>query len=122
MHSMAALANRTAPQPESVTGRNGRTKAPRHAAERCGASKGAATMPTWHPASEAPTLPETAVIATKLPNEYSPDAMGGYFILDEMYRFDLKLQRWLGETSGLLLRHESYWWMRENDLLAGLPQ
>ena len=77
-------------------------------------------MTTWNPHTELPTAPETAIVAVDQGDVY-PDAPGP-FLLDEVYRFDVRYQRWIGETSGLLLKHARFWWMREDDLLASLPR
>lgn len=75
-------------------------------------------MSTWNAASVIPTEPETAVIAV-LPHSAAPEDSSP-FLLAEVFRFDPHYQRWIGETSGLLLKHKSFWWAREEDVLAGL--
>lgn len=78
-------------------------------------------MLTWNPDSAIPAVAETAVIA--IAPDYMAPEDSSPFLLGEVFRFDLHHQRWIGATSGLLLKYTTFWWAREEDVLASLkPQ
>jgi hypothetical protein len=77
-------------------------------------------MITWHPHTKIPANPETAVIAIRVPKDDPSDV--DCILLAEIYRFDIPLQLWVGELSGLLLKRPIFWWASEAQLLDGLPE
>lgn len=76
-------------------------------------------MIDWHPHTHWPTGPETALIAIRPPKDFLDDAEK--ILLGEVYRYDVPAGRWVGEWSGLLLKHTEFWWASETDLLVDLP-
>lgn len=74
----------------------------------------------WRPHTQHPDGPEVAIIAV-MPSEeeYFDDERG--YIAAELYEWNVKHGCWLGETNGLLLKRDVFWWLPEIELLASLP-
>lgn len=76
-------------------------------------------MITWHPHTEIPTGPETAVIAIR-PPKGDPDEVD-VILLAELHRFDMRWRCWMSEGMGLKIHHDVFWWARESEILQGVP-
>jgi hypothetical protein len=74
----------------------------------------------WHTHIVKPAPFETAVIAViPHPGDFHDNKP---FLLGEIYRFDPKHDCWIGEANGLILKHQTYFWMPEDQLLRSLTQ
>ena len=74
----------------------------------------------WQPNHRTPERPgEVALIAVKCEKHDPTDC--DCYLLAELYRFDPHFGCWIGEGSGLKLKHAEFWWMPETELLETLP-
>jgi hypothetical protein len=76
-------------------------------------------MITWHPHTDVPAAPETAVIAINLDNEET--GLPEPILVPGLYRFDVRMGVWIDEITGLLLHHKEFKWAAEDDILRTLP-
>ena len=74
----------------------------------------------WQPHTRKPEALLPALIAVPGVGDGDPD--DGPFLLPGIYHFDTRFGCWMNEHTGLKLRHETFWWISETDILASLPR
>lgn len=72
----------------------------------------------WHPHTETPEHQTTAIIAAPMLDEQTLTAEN--LLSGELYWFDARIGRWIGETSGLLLHSTRFWWLNEVNIVGTL--
>lgn len=71
---------------------------------------------SWQPHTRRPLDPKQTVIVAV------PCAIDGQpYLLAELYRWEERFGCWIGENSGLRIKHAVFWWLAETELLASLP-
>ena len=73
----------------------------------------------WRPHTEIPNGPETAIIAIRPPKDEPNDVDA--ILLAEVHRYNTRYACWMGESNGLKIKHDVYWWLPGDALLETLP-
>jgi hypothetical protein len=62
----------------------------------------------------------TALIAIAAPEECDPGGVPDVRLMTELHIFNPADGRWYSERGGMPLRHETYWWLPETEIIEGI--